>query len=185
MVTIPELWLPILLSAVAVFLASSVINMFLTYHRSDYARVPDEDQLMADLRRAGVGPGEYAFPHATTPAEMNSEAWIARATQGPVGMMTIRPAGPPAMGRNLAQWFAYALFVSLLAAYLASRTIAPGSDYLSVFRLTSTIAFSAYVLALWQHAIWFGRSWSTTLKFTFDGLVYAMLTGGFFGWMWP
>jgi hypothetical protein len=185
MVTIPELWLPILLSAVAVFVLSSIINMFLPYHRTDYAKLPDEDQVMAELRRAGVPPGDFAFPHASAPSQMNDEAWIAKATQGPVGMLTVRPSGPPSMGPALAMWFVYAIVVSLFAAYIAGRTLSPGTDYLMVFRITATVAFSAYVMALWQHAIWYDRSWSTTFKFTFDGLVYALFTGGLFGWLWP
>jgi hypothetical protein len=82
-------------------------------------------------------------------------------------------------------WFLFTLVVSLVAGYLASRTLAPGSEYLDVFRVTGTVAFAGYVLALWEHAIWFGRSWVATAKFSFDGLIYALLTAGVFGWLWP
>jgi hypothetical protein len=185
MVTLPELWLPILLSAVAVFIASSIINMLLPYHRSDYRKLPDEEQVMADLRRVDLAPGDYVFPHAEGPAEMGSEAYIQRRTAGPVGILTIMKSGPVSMGPQLGAWFLFTIVVSYVAAYLASRTLAPDAEYLAVFRIVGTVAFAGYVLALWQYSIWFGRSWVATLKFSFDGLIYALLTAGVFGWLWP
>ena len=47
------------------------------------------------------------------------------------------------------------------------------------------MAFACYAIAGWQDSIWFKRSWSTTLKNTFDGLIYALVTAGTFGWLWP
>jgi hypothetical protein len=185
MVTLPELLLPILISGVAVFLASSIINMLLPYHRSDYKKLPNEEEVMADLRRAQLSPGDYVFPHAASPAEMGSEAYRERRSAGPVGFLTVTKSGPLSMGPQLGAWFLFTLLVSLVAAYLAGRTLAPGTDYLSVFRVIGTVAFAGYVLALWQYAIWFGRSWVSTLKFSFDGLIYSLLTAGIFGWLWP
>jgi hypothetical protein len=185
MVSLLELWLPILLSAVAVFIASSIINMFLTYHRSDYRRLPDEEQVMGALRGADLTPGDYVFPHAATPGEMGSEAYVQRRTVGPVGILTIMKSGPVSMGPQLGAWFVFTLVVSVIAAYLAGRTLTAGAEYLAVYRVVGTVAFAGYVLALWQHAIWFGKSWMTTLKFSFDGLIYALLTAGVFGWLWP
>ncbi|CAN5710883.1 hypothetical protein BH23GEM8_BH23GEM8_01350 [soil metagenome] len=185
MISLAELWLPILLSGVAVFVASSIINMFLPYHRSDYRKLPNEESVMGAMRSSDLTPGDYVFPHAEGVAAMASEDYIARRSQGPVGFLTIMKSGPVSMGPQLAMWFVFTLVVSLVAAYLASRTLAPGSEYLDVFRVTGTVAFAGYVLALWQNAIWFGRSWVATAKFSFDGLIYALLTAGVFGWLWP
>ena len=57
--TVPlmSLWLPILVSAVLVFIASSVIHMMIGYHRADYRRVPAEDDTAEALRKAA---GEYS-----------------------------------------------------------------------------------------------------------------------------
>jgi len=63
--------------------------------------------------------------------------------------------------------------------------LGPGEDYLAVFRFTGATAFVGYTLALWQNSIWFKRKWSTNLKNTFDGLIYALFTAGTFGWLWP
>lgn len=169
MVTLPELWLPILLSAVAVFLASSIVNMLLPYHRSDYKKLPDEDRVMADLRKVELSPGDYVFPHATGAADLASEAYTQRRSAGPVGFLTIMKSGPVSMGPQLGAWFVFTIVVSFVAAYLASRTLAPGAEYLGVFRVVGAVAFAGYVLALWEYAIWFGRSWAATLKFSFDG----------------
>jgi hypothetical protein len=185
MVSLLSLWLPILVSAVAVFLASSVIHMVLRYHRTDVGRLPAEDQTLAAIRTAGTVPGEYVLPYATM-AEMNSPEFIQKRSAGPVAVMTVLPGGPPAMGRNLAAWFVYALVVNLTAGYIASRALGAGpADYMDVFRFVGTTAFAGYGFGIWQQTIWWGRPWTTTLKSTFDALIYALLTAGIFGWLWP
>jgi hypothetical protein len=68
---------------------------------------------------------------------------------------------------------------------VAGAALGPGRPYLQVFRLAGTVAFAGYSLALLQHSIWYHRKWSTTFLSMFDGLIYALLTGGTFGWLWP
>jgi len=71
------------------------------------------------------------------------------------------------------------------AAYIAGRALEPGAHYLSVFRFAGATAFFGYAFALMQQSIWYKRAWGTTFKSTFDGLIYALLTAGTFGWLWP
>ncbi len=96
MVSLSALWLPIVLSAVIVFVASSIMHLVLPYHRSDYLKLPDEEKVLPALRAAGLKRGLYIFPH-TTHEEMKSPAMIDKYNQGPVGMMTIFPSGPPVL----------------------------------------------------------------------------------------
>ena len=96
MVPLSALWLPTVLSAVIVFVASSIIHMLLPYHRSDYQRLPDEDKVLSALRAAGLKRGLYVFPFCTH-KDMKSPAVQEKYKQGPVGMMTVFPSGPPAM----------------------------------------------------------------------------------------
>ncbi|MEJ2153328.1 MAG: hypothetical protein P8Y29_10385 [Gemmatimonadota bacterium] len=185
MVPLTDLWLAIVISAVLVFVASSVIHMVLKYHQSEYNKLPDEAKLLDAMRAAGVSPGTYAFPRAANYKDMSSPEMIEKYNQGPVGMMTETHSGPPAMGKYLVQWFIYCLVIGVFAAYLAGRTLSPGEDYLQVFRVTGAAAFLGYAGAIAQDAIWTGQSWSATIKSTFDGLVYGLLTAGVFGWLWP
>lgn len=185
MVPVLALWLPILLSAVVVFVVSALMHMVLSYHRNDLRPVPAEDELMEGLRRAGLEPGEYAIPHAATPEEMAEPAYVEKSKRGPVALITVLPSGPPSMAKSLTLWFAYTLVVGVIAAYVAGRALPPGADYLEVFRFTGTAALAGYVVGTWQQSIWYGRPWSTTLKASFDGLVFALLTAGVFGWLWP
>jgi len=184
MVSVLSLWLPILLSAVAVFLASSVIHMVLSYHRTDFRGVPDENSALAAMRSLGLEPGDYMMPYPASEAGMKDPAFMEKMKAGPIVAMTVMSGGPN-MGSLLSKWFLYAVVVSLFAAYVAGRTLLPGTPYLQVFRVTGTVAFVGYSLALWQAAIWYGRSPSATFKSTIDGLIYALLTGGVFGWLWP
>lgn len=187
MVGLTALWLPILLAAVFVFIASSIIHMFLPYHKSDFKGLPDEDGVMDALRRFDIPPGEYFFPHHHGDMEvMRSEAFQAKASEGPTGMMTVLPRGNPFnMGPQLVQWFVYCLVVSVFAGYIASRAVEAGGDYLQVFRFAGASAFLAYGMAHAQRSIWFHQAWSTTFKNMFDALVYGLLTAGTFGWLWP
>ena len=184
MVLLTDLWLPILLSAILVFVASSVMHMLLTYHRSDYRQLPDEDKLLAALRPAGLKRGLYFFPFGTH-KEMKSPALIEKYKQGPVGMLTVLSSGPPAMPKFLGMWFGYCLIVGFFVAYLTGRTVAPGAHYLVVFRVAGTAAFLAYGLGHLSNGIWKGQPWSVTFKEVIDGLVYGSLTAGTFGWLWP
>ncbi len=178
------LWLPIVLSAVIVFVASSIMHMVLPYHRGDYQKLPDEDKVLAVLRGLGLKAGLYIFPF-TNHKEMKSPAVVEKFKQGPVGMMAIRPSGPPAMAKFLALWFGYCLIIGFFVAYLTAHTVAPGTYYLAVFRIVGTAAFLAYGLGTISNSIWKGQPWSMAIKEMIDGLVYALLTAGTFGWLWP
>lgn len=185
MVPLTELWLPILLSAVAVFVASSIIHMVLPYHKSDYRAVPEEAKFLAAVRPLNLPRGNYMFPHCGSMKETGTPEYQEKLKAGPVGMMTVLPNEPFKMGASLGCWFVYLVVVSIFVAYLAGRTLATGAPYLSVFRIAGTVAFAAYALGHTHNSIWRGEPWSTAFKFYFDGLVYALLTAGFFGWLWP
>ena len=185
MVPIAALWIPILLSAVIVFVVSSIIHMMLPYHRTDFGRIPDEDKVMEGLRKFNVPPGDYLMPCAGSPKEMGTPEFIEKMKKGPVALLTVVKSGPPSMAGNLVLWFVYCVVVGVFAAYIAGRAQPAGAHYLSVFRFAGCTAFVGYSLALWQNVIWYKRSWKATLKSTLDGLVYGLLTGGTFGWLWP
>ena len=133
MIPLTALWLPILVSTVIVFFASAIMHMVLAYHKSDYRKLPDEDRVTDALRSAGVTRGTaYFFPYFSF-KEMNSPPVIEKMKRGPVGLLTVLPSGPPAMGKSLAQWFVYCLVISLFAACLSGRLLAPGTAFLQVF----------------------------------------------------
>lgn len=185
MVGIMSLWLPILLSAVLVFVVSSIIHMFLNYHSNDFKKVPSEDEVMEALRKFNIPPGDYVMPYAGSAEVMRSQEYIDKSNKGPVAIMTIKQSGPPAMGANLVQWFIYCVVVGIFAAYITGRALGPGADYLDVFQIAGTTAFIGYSLAFVQNAIWLSRNWGATLKSMFDGLIYGLVTAGAFGWLWP
>jgi hypothetical protein len=185
MTSLPSLWLAILLSAVAVFLVSSVVHMLLPHHRGDFRQVPGEAELMTVMGRNNVTPGAYMFPWAGSMQAMRDPAWIEKRTKGPSGILTIMPAGMPGMAKNLVQWFIYSLVISFFAAYIASRAVPAGGRGAEVFRYTTTAAFMAYGLGMTHESVWFSRPWSTTVKYWFDALLYAGATGLVYMWLWP
>lgn len=184
MVSIISLWLPILLSAVFVFIASAILHTMLPYHHNDFRKVGREDELLDALRDLDIPPGEYVAPYVSSQKEMKDPAYLEKRKRGPLVILTLIPGGT-GMGRSLALWFVYCVVVSIIAAYVAGRALGPGADYLEVFRFAGCTTFVGYALALWQATIWYHRPMSTTVKSNIDGLIYALLTAGVFGWLWP
>jgi hypothetical protein len=185
MITIPSLWAPIVLSAILVFFAAFLAWVVLPHHKSDWRPVGDEAGLLESLGKQRLSPGQYSFPYMRDMNEMKNPEMMKKIEKGPVGFLVVMPSGPPAMGKNMALSFVYYLVVSVVAAYLAGRLLPQGADYLAVFRVAGTVSFVAYSAAHVSNAIWFGFSWSSTIKNVVDGLVYGLLTGGAFGWLWP
>jgi len=186
MVSILSLWLPILLSAVLAFVASSVIHMLLPLHKNDFRKIPNEDGALDALRPLSIPAGDYMFPYCASAEAMKSEAYRSKVESGPVGVMTVfGPATVFNMGPQLVQWFVYCLFVGVVAAYVTGRSLTAGTDYLEVFRLAGTVSFACYAMSLPQRSIWYKQSWGSTLRSMLDGLVYGCLAGGAFGWLWP
>lgn len=185
MVVISALWLPILLSSVVVFVVSSIIHMVLPWHKSDYPKLANEDQVRSALRPLAIPPGDYMVPRPSSSQDMRSPEFMQKMIEGPVMMFTVMPNGPMTMTRSLVLWFVYSAVMGVFAAYVAGVALPPGAPYLRVFQLAGVTAFIGYTAALWPMSIWYRRGWGITIKATIDGLIYALLTAGVFGWLWP
>ena len=183
------LWIPIVLSAVVLFVVSSIVHMgidlVIPWHKNDYAKVPQEDAVMSALRPFALAPGDYMLPRADSMADMRSAEFMEKLNKGPKIIMTVMPNGMFGMGRNLGLWFVYLLGVNVFAAYVAGRALHPGADSLSVFRFIAATAFLGFSAALWQGWIWYQRSLGTVIRSTIDGFVYALIAGVIFGQFWP
>lgn len=184
MTSLMALWLPIVVSAVFVFLASWILHM-IPWHHGDYPPVPNEEAFRAAVGPLAIPPGDYMVPRAMSMKEMQTPEFDAKLKQGPVLTLTVMKNASFSMGPMLAQWFVYCLIISFFTAYVTGRALAPGAHYLEVFRFAGATAFLAYAVALWQMSIWYHRKWSVTFRYTVDGLIYALLTAGTFGWLWP
>jgi hypothetical protein len=185
MVPLGALWLPIVLSAVLVFIASSIIHMVLKYHNKDYTRLPNEDAVRAAIRAGNPPPGQYVIPYCTDMKEMEKPEVKQKYIEGPVGVLNLLRPGLPNMGKNLSQWFVVILVISIFIAYIAAHSIPAGARYLEVFRVIGAVGFLAYAAGQLPAAIWMGKPWKVAWKEAFDGLVYGLVTAGTFGWFWP
>jgi hypothetical protein len=183
MVHLAQLWLPILLAAVVVFVTSSLLHMLLPWHKSDFGNTPNESAVMDALRP--IPPGDYMMPRPASATEMKDPVFQEKMKRGPVVVMTVMQWSPSAFPRSLVLWFVYAMVVSVFAAYVAGRALPVGTAYPEVFRFAGTTAFLGYGMALAQNSIWWSKKWSTTLKSMVDALIYSLLSAGVFGWLWP
>ncbi len=185
MVSVFSLVLPILLSAVAVFLLSGLFHMVLRLHRNEVRGVPDEDRVRDALRPFAIPPGDYVLPHANDFREMGTPEFVEKTKRGPVAFLTVFPNEPFAMGKSLTQWFVYSLIVGAFAGYAAGIGLGPGAEGGEVFRLVGAVSFAGYALGVAQASIWWGRRWVYTLGAIADGAAYALVTAGLFAWLWP
>ena len=184
MVSLAALWLAIVVAGVLVFFASYAVHTLLGYHSTDFRKVPNEDGGMDAIRALNLRAGDYHMPRPPSAAAMRDPDFLARMKRGPNVVMTVMPPYN-GMGSQLGAWFAFCLIVSLFVAYLTTLALPAGAPYMTVFRVSSAAAFMAYAFGHWPATIWYHRAWQTSLKNTFDALIYALLTGGAFGWQWP
>jgi hypothetical protein len=185
MVTLAQLWLPVLLSAVFIFVASSVIHMFLKWHNSEYHGFPNEEAVRAVIREGTDTPGQYFVPYAADEKKMRDPEVRRKFEEGPVALVTLRRAGPVDMKKPLVLWFLYTLAVSLLTGYVASRSLAAGAPAVHVMRVASLVPLLTYIGGHIQNGIWMGKPWSSVAKEILDGAIYAGITGLTFAWLWP
>jgi hypothetical protein len=185
MVSLGSLLLPIVISAILVFIASSIIHMLLKYHNKDFTRLPNEDAVRAAIRSGNPAPGQYMMPYCSDMKDMENPEMKQKFLEGPVALLTVMRAGRPNMGKLLGQWFAFILVASLFIAYVAAHGIPKGAPYLHVFRVVGAVGFLTYGMGQIPAAIWWGKPWKSAVKDLFDGLVYGLVTAGTFGWLWP
>jgi len=181
--SITALWLPIVVSTIAVFILSSLINMMLPWHKKDFAPLPSEDALLDAFRTAGVQPGDYMMPYASGMEDMRSEAHKQKVLRGPVVIMSVMQRKSLSMTPFLVGWLIFVFLVSVLAACMAVVGAPVGGAH-TIFHVVGLFTWSAYAFALWPLAIWYGRSTRVTLTATLDGLIYAVATGLIFVWLW-
>ncbi len=185
MLSVWQVWLPILGSAIGVFVASSLVHMVLKWHNSDYRRLSNEDEVRAVLRSSASSPGMYFVPHMLDMKEMQKPENIQKFVEGPVAMITIRPSGKPSMGKPLLQWFLLNLFVSVIAGYIATKMLMPGAGFLAICRPVATITFMSYAAGSIATGIWGGKSWPSVTKEVLDAAIYATVAACVFAWLWP
>ena len=184
-VELSSLWLPILLSGVFVFIASSLLHMVFKIHNKDYSAMDGEDSIREAMRGQNISPGLYVFPHCSSMKEMGTPEHLEKLNRGPNGFLTVVENGPPRMGKLLALWFGFSLLISLFVAYLTSLTLDASAASREVFRIAATIGVLGYSVSVISDSIWKSVPWPVTLKFIFDGVVYSLVTAATFAWMWP
>ena len=180
-----SLWLPDVVSAVAVWLVSAVLHMVLKHHRADYRQLANEEAFATALRGAAPAPGVYVIPYSSDMAQMKDPAFIKRHVDGPVALITMMRSGAPNLGKYLGQWLLFCFLASFVTGYVARHTLDPGANGMEVLRLTGTVAFIAYGFGYFQDSIWKGIPWSNSLRGLLDALVYGVVTGLVFRFLWP
>ncbi len=183
MFIVANLWLPILVSAVLVFVLSAASHMLLPWRRNEWAAVGEFEALQAALR--GLKPGQYVFPASPDPQQRMSREWMERWAKGPSGWLTVAPPGAIHMPRNLGLSFLVFLGVAVVDAYVTCRALGLGAHYRPVFRIAGTVAAMSFGVAPIFSSIWYHRPWRAYAADAVDAVVFGLAMAGVFGWLWP
>lgn len=192
-----SLWLPIVLSAAAVWVMSALVWMVMPHHKKDFIGLgsTDEDALMAFIRERGIKAGNYGYPDCHSAGAMKSEkvrkAWV----EGPVGQLSVWKT-PLTMGDKMVATFVVYLVVSALIGQLTSVAVpmgaggvggveGAGASFGTVFRFAAGAGVLAYCFSFIPSAIWWGAYKRTIVANVVDGVAYAAITGAMFAWLWP
>ena len=178
------LWIPILVSAVAVFFASFLAWVVIGHHNRDWNELPEEGDTMSFLQKSGIRPGLYIFPMARSKEQMADDTKQQRLNSGPWGTVNIWSAQIN-MGRNLLQTFTFYLIASVFIGYLATLALDPGAGFSKAFQVTGTAGILAYAFGTVPNAIWFGSHLRPALMDIIDGVCFGLITGVVFGALWP
>jgi hypothetical protein len=186
-VALSSLWLPIVLSAVAVFFLAGLAWMVVGHHAKDWVKLPNQDAVMDVLRDQAPNGGQFVFPGCDHKdrKSMNTPEFQAKFAKGPSGYLYIRKPGPFSMGPMFVQSILFYLVVTTLVAHLATATFHEGAPRAYVFHYVWLATWLAYAAGMTWSVIWAGHSWRHTLLCMLDHVVYAAATAGIFAWRWP
>jgi hypothetical protein len=185
MPSLDQLWIPILLSAVLVFVASSLIHMVFKWHNSEYHGFSNEDEVRAVIRKGNAAPGLFIIPYCADPKDMAKPEVVKKFEEGPIAFVNVVKGKAPSMGKPLVLWFLLNLVIASVTGYLACHTVPVGAGFLAVARVVSLVTFVAYAGGSVSQAIWMGKPTSAMLKECLDAFIYGLVTAGAFGWLWP
>lgn len=180
MVELVDLWLPILLSSVGIYVFSSLAWMVLPHHRPDFQKLEKEDEVMDFVRGLGVTEGNFMFPYCGNPKEMNSEEFNKKWETGPRGHLCVFP--DCSMGGNMAKTYAVWLLSVFSIAYLATMGITDQAAPLLVFRFFATASLLTYFVAVVPGSIWYR---SRIKGHLIDAIACSLIVGAIFAWQWP
>ena len=177
-----NLWLPILATTVALWMASTIFWTISPQHENDFSRLPDEDELMAGIRKADIPAGIYMFPFMKH-SEMKNPDAIEKYKNGPRGTLVLWEI--PSMAKNIALTILYFFIVTFVMAYIAweafSLAPAEAANFKRIFQIVGAIGVLVYCSSGQLNAIWFPKR--MRMEFL-DGIVYGVISGLVFALLW-
>lgn len=178
-----HLWLPILVCGVAVFMCSFLVWAVLPHHRDDWAALPNAESFRDDLKARGIAPGMYIFPKMGG-KECNTPEGKANFERAPAGVITV--FAKSSMPKNMFCTFLVFLIASVLIAYVAWH-IRPdlAGGFADRFQVLGTLGILTYCFSFLPNMIWFQSGKRAMVNGIVDGVLYGVVTGATFSWLWP
>lgn len=206
-----HLWLPIVVSGVAVWIVSAIGWMAIGHHKRDRDAIPGgaagEQDFMDTITRLNIRPGNYGFPDFcqadNLPPKEKRAAQKALYDKHPQGLL--RVWGPTNMGANMLLTLVFYFVTSAFIAYLGwaalphhaaaapaaatipgAETVAAGSSmFWKVFQVLGVAGILAYCFAGFPNDLWFQKKRRAMAMDWLDGVIFGLVTGAIFAWLWP
>lgn len=178
-----HLWLPIVVCGVAVFMCSFLVWAILPHHRDDWAALPDAEGFRDDLKSRGIAPGTYIFPKMGH-KDCNTPEGKANFERAPAGVITV--FSKSSMPKNMFCTFMVFLVASALIGYVSWVSLkGTPHSFGSHFQVVGTIGILTYSFSFLPNMIWFQAGKRAMVNGILDGLLYGLVTGAIFSWLWP
>jgi len=178
-----QLWLPIVVSAAAVWVASAVVWMALPHHKKDWKAMPDEAAFYRAFDTLKIPPGNYGFPECKNKAQRSDPEVKRRWEAGEMGLLSVW--GKVNMGRNMVVTFIVYLAISLFVGYIGKHGVKPNASFSEAFQVLGTAGVLAYAFGHIPQGVWFAQYPRAILMCVLDGIAYGLITGAIFAAMWP
>ncbi len=184
MVGVSQLWLPILVSSLAVFFISSIIWMVLPHHKADIKVLPDEKMFAERITPLNIPPGTYMWPNCGSGEGPSSPEFKSRMESGPWGSLNVI-GKKPSFAFNLVAVFSVYVVVGVFVAYITSQSRGAGAAFGEVFQVAGATAMLGYGMGGLPGAIFFSKPCRFVMTEFLDSVVYALATAATFAWLWP
>jgi hypothetical protein len=180
LMSVYDLWLPILVTGIATHLLSTLAWMLLPHHRLEWQKIPAEEAFQDAIVAHNIGAGQYVFPFTQDMKEIKTEAFQKRQNTCQ-GMLVLRNSSLN-MGAAILKTLTHFLVVAFVIGYLASLGLPAGAPFPKVVQFVTTAGLLTHCAAHFPHVFWFPRKIAMEL---IDGIVFSLATGLVFAAFWP
>jgi hypothetical protein len=166
------------LGGIVVFIWGAITHVVLPLGEMGIQNLPNEEAIVEELKAGIPEPGLYFFPGMDTSRELTVEeqqAWEAKYTAGPTGILVYHPAGTqPLSPKLLLTELVADIAAALLAAFILAQTVGSFALRVLLVGLMGIVAWFSISVSYWN---WYGFPTAFIMAEGIDQFVGWLLAG--------